>query len=114
MAEKKIVQFVRRIKQPGIYTGNIDSEETVVKIVDRAIYGTDNPGVIKFLQECPEVEEYGVDKPSADPVNFKKLNKDELVELVIKREIMSADDGLGELNKAELIELLEEDEKENQ
>jgi len=53
------VQFVRRIKAYGIYTGWVsEKKEDMIRIEGRSIYITDDKKEIAFLRTDPEIEEH--------------------------------------------------------
>lgn len=50
----KKITFCRRIKDPGIYTGNFGNK--VIRLMDRQVLNSEDPDEIKFLMEDPEIE----------------------------------------------------------
>ena len=55
---KKNITFCRRIKDQGIYTGNVKvrGQDRVIRLVDREVVTPTEPEIIKFLYNDPEIE----------------------------------------------------------
>lgn len=75
---KKIVTFCRRIKDVGIYTGNVKVRGTnqVIRLVDRQLITPTDPEIIKFLYSDPEIEILCEDEKEQKDENDRNEDKD--------------------------------------
>lgn len=75
---KKIITFCRRIKDQGIYTGNVKvkGQNRVIRLVDREVITPVDPEIIKFLYNDPEIEIFCYDEKEQKEENGRNEEKD--------------------------------------
>lgn len=75
---KKVITFCRRIKDQGIYTGNVKvrGQDRTIRLVDRELITPTEPEIIKFLYNDPEIEIFCSDEKEQKEENDRNEDKD--------------------------------------